>query len=65
MPNSFDATNPPFDRLSEHEIDSMRDAIDIGYFKIIFTMFLFAFKMHVPIGSVWTPLNIFKIAYLL
>ncbi|HRY04504.1 MAG TPA: cyclic nucleotide-binding domain-containing protein, partial [Beijerinckiaceae bacterium] len=33
MPNSFDAANPPFDRLSEREIDGMRDAIDIGYFR--------------------------------
>ncbi|MFT4098488.1 MAG: putative nucleotidyltransferase substrate binding domain-containing protein [Rhodoblastus sp.] len=33
MPNSFDAANPPFDRLSEREIEQLREAVDIGYFR--------------------------------
>ncbi len=33
MPKSFDAANPPFDRLSEREIEELREAIDIGYYR--------------------------------
>lgn len=33
MPNAFDATNPPFDRLSPQEVDKLRASVDIGYFK--------------------------------
>jgi len=33
MPKSFDAANPPFDRLTEREIDELREAIDIGYYR--------------------------------
>jgi CBS domain-containing protein len=28
----FDATNPPFDRLSHHEVEELRAVLDIGYF---------------------------------
>ncbi|MDE2578307.1 MAG: cyclic nucleotide-binding/CBS domain-containing protein [Hyphomicrobiales bacterium] len=33
MPNAFDAANPPFDRLTPGEIEMLRAAIDVGYFK--------------------------------
>lgn len=33
MPNAFDAANPPFDRLSPQEIDTLRASVDIGYFR--------------------------------
>jgi CBS domain-containing protein len=33
MPKSFDASNPPFDRLTTREIETLREAIDIGYFR--------------------------------
>jgi CBS domain-containing protein len=33
MPNSFDTTNPPFDRLTPQECDQLRAAIDIEYFR--------------------------------
>jgi CBS domain-containing protein len=33
MPQSFDAGNPPFDRLSHDEIAALRAALDIGYFR--------------------------------
>ena len=33
MPKSFDAANPPFDRLNEREIEELREAIDIGYYR--------------------------------
>jgi CBS domain-containing protein len=33
MAQSFDATNAPFDRLSPSEIDAVRAALDIGYFR--------------------------------
>ena len=32
MPSSFDAHNPPFDRLDGGEIDRLRAALDIAYF---------------------------------
>ncbi|MEO3475220.1 putative nucleotidyltransferase substrate binding domain-containing protein [Roseomonas sp. CAU 1739] len=32
MPSGFDARNPPFDRLAGHEIETLRAALDIGYF---------------------------------
>lgn len=32
MPQGFDATNPPFDRLTHDQIGRLRDALDIGYF---------------------------------
>src|SRR6478672_196459 len=33
MPNAFDATNPPFDRLTSQELSSLRAALDIAYFR--------------------------------
>src|SRR6266404_164174 len=33
MPNSFDATNPPFDRLTSQEVETLRGALDIAYFR--------------------------------
>ena len=33
MPNAFDEHNPPFDRLTPQEIEALRRALDIGYFR--------------------------------
>ncbi len=33
MPNTFDATNPPFDRLTSQELSTLRAALDITYFR--------------------------------
>ena len=33
MPKSFDAANPPFDRLKPNEVDALREAVDIGYYR--------------------------------
>jgi CBS domain-containing protein len=33
MPNVFDATNPPFDRLTSQEVETLRGALDIAYFR--------------------------------
>lgn len=33
MPSGFDARNPPFDRLTAQEIEAVRAALDIGYFR--------------------------------
>ena len=33
MPQSFDSHNPPFDRLTHDEINELRAALDIGYFR--------------------------------
>ena len=33
MPNAFDENNPPFDRLTPQEIEKLRGALDIGYFR--------------------------------
>jgi CBS domain-containing protein len=33
MPNAFDPGNPPFDRLSGPEMETLRKALDIGYFR--------------------------------
>ncbi|WP_338691733.1 putative nucleotidyltransferase substrate binding domain-containing protein [Bradyrhizobium sp. 26S5] len=33
MPKAFDATNPPFDRLTPHEVETLRAALDIVYFR--------------------------------
>ena len=33
MPNVFDATNPPFDRLTSQEGPDPRAALDIAYFR--------------------------------
>ena len=33
MPKAFDATNPPFDRLTSSEVETLRAALDIGYFR--------------------------------
>lgn len=33
MPNAFDPHNPPFDRLTPQELDTLRRALDIGYFR--------------------------------
>ncbi|WP_395666813.1 putative nucleotidyltransferase substrate binding domain-containing protein [Methylocella sp.] len=33
MPNAFDETNPPFDRLSPAEIETLRRALDVAYFR--------------------------------
>src|SRR4029453_7296207 len=33
MPNVFDATNPPFDRLTSPEVERLRAALDVAYFR--------------------------------
>jgi CBS domain-containing protein len=33
MPNVFDATDPPFDRLTSQEVETLRAALDIAYFR--------------------------------
>ena len=33
MPKAFDAANPPFDRLTPHEMETLRAALDIVYFR--------------------------------
>jgi CBS domain-containing protein len=33
MPQAFDATNAPFDRLDHQEIEELRATLDIGYFR--------------------------------
>jgi CBS domain-containing protein len=33
MPSVFDATNPPFDRLTSPEVETLRAALDIAYFR--------------------------------
>jgi len=33
MPQSFDIHNPPFDRLTHGEVNDLRAALDIGYFR--------------------------------
>jgi CBS domain-containing protein len=33
MPNAFDVSNPPFDRLTEAEVATLRAAVDIQYFR--------------------------------
>ena len=33
MPNSFDTSNPPFDRLTQQEGEQLRAAIDVEYFR--------------------------------
>ncbi|WP_409188739.1 putative nucleotidyltransferase substrate binding domain-containing protein [Bradyrhizobium sp. RDM4] len=33
MPNVFDATNPPFDRLTSQEVETLRGVLDIAYFR--------------------------------
>lgn len=33
MPNVFDATNPPFDRLTAAEVERLRAALDVAYFR--------------------------------
>ena len=33
MPNAFDANNPPFDRLTSLEVETLRAALDIAYFR--------------------------------
>ena len=33
MPQTFDAQNPPFDRLTHDQISQLRSALDIGYFR--------------------------------
>jgi CBS domain-containing protein len=33
MPKAFDATNPPFDRLTSQEVETLRAALDISYFQ--------------------------------
>jgi CBS domain-containing protein len=33
MQSGFDAHNPPFDRLSQQEVEELRAALDIGYFR--------------------------------
>jgi CBS domain-containing protein len=33
MPNAFDLTNPPFDRLTPPELERLRQHLDIGYFR--------------------------------
>jgi CBS domain-containing protein len=33
MPQLFDSHNPPFDRLTHDEINELRSALDIGYFR--------------------------------
>jgi CBS domain-containing protein len=33
MPKAFDATNPPFDRLTPQEAETLRSSVDIAYFR--------------------------------
>jgi CBS domain-containing protein len=33
MPNVFDATDPPFDRLTSQEVETLRAALDVAYFR--------------------------------
>jgi len=33
MPKAFDETNPPFDRLTPQEVETLRAALDIDYFR--------------------------------
>ena len=33
MPKAFDAANPPFDRLTPKEVETLRAALDIVYFR--------------------------------
>ena len=33
MPNVFDAANAPFDRLTSQEVETLRAALDIAYFR--------------------------------
>ena len=33
MQSGFDAHNPPFDRLNQQEVEELRAALDIGYFR--------------------------------
>jgi len=33
MPNAFDENNPPFDRLTPQEVEALRRALDIAYFR--------------------------------
>jgi CBS domain-containing protein len=33
MPNAFDPHNPPFDRLTPQEMETLRRALDIGYYR--------------------------------
>ncbi len=33
MPNAFDATNPPFDRLTAQQLETLRKALDIAYYR--------------------------------
>ena len=33
MPNAFDPRNPPFDRLTKPELETLLKALDIGYFR--------------------------------
>jgi CBS domain-containing protein len=33
MPKAFDSTNPPFDRLTAEQLETLRQALDIGYFR--------------------------------
>jgi CBS domain-containing protein len=33
MPNAFDPDNPPFDRLTPQELETLRRALDIGYYR--------------------------------
>ena len=33
MPNAFDSQNPPFDRLTPQELEALRRALDIGYYR--------------------------------
>ena len=33
MPKAFDAANPPFDRLTPKEVETLRAALDIAYFR--------------------------------
>jgi CBS domain-containing protein len=33
MPQPFDAHNPPFDRLTHQQVEDLRAALDIGYFR--------------------------------
>jgi CBS domain-containing protein len=33
MPKAFDSENPPFDRLTPQEVETLREAVDVGYFR--------------------------------
>jgi len=59
----FDPSNPPFDRLTQQEVDAVTAALDIGYFrpgeaivKVRWTPYWFAQNACVEPHGDWTRL---------